>query len=87
METEENKDGRMWKRQASHVLLQARCRGILATGHWPLATRKLARSGQLVPGRSFSWQWKVCDRQVAGIHVRVTVQALNLCCQKRWRIH
>ena len=59
----------------------------LATGHWPLATRKLARSGQLVPGRSFSWQWKVCDRQVAGIHVRVTVQALNLCCQKRWRIH
>ena len=37
----------------------------------PLDIRKLARSGVLVPGRSFGWQWLVNDRQVAGINIRV----------------
>jgi len=49
----------------------------------PLDIRKLARSGLLVPGRSFSWQWTVNDRQVAGITIRVAVQAVQLCYQKR----
>ena len=37
----------------------------------PLDIRKLARAGALIPGRSFSWQWLVNDRQVAGISIRV----------------
>ena len=49
----------------------------------PLDIRKLARSALLVPGRSFSWQWTVGDRQVAGITIRVAVQAVQLCYQNR----
>ncbi|MBK6321284.1 hypothetical protein [Candidatus Aalborgicola defluviihabitans] len=49
----------------------------------PLDVRKLARSGLLVPGRSFSWQWTVGDRQVAGITIRVAAQAVQFCYQKR----
>jgi hypothetical protein len=37
----------------------------------PLDIRKIARKGLLVPGSSFSWQWQVNDRQVAGISIRV----------------
>ena len=37
----------------------------------PLDIRKLARAGVLMPGLSFSWQWLVNDRQVAGISIRV----------------
>jgi len=37
----------------------------------PLDIRKITRKGLLVPGRSFSWQWLVNDRQVAGISVKV----------------
>ena len=48
----------------------------------PLDVRKLARSGLLVPGRSFSWQWTVGDRQVAGITIRVAAQAVQFCYQK-----
>ena len=32
----------------------------------PLDIRKLTRKGLLVPGSSFSWQWLVNDREVAG---------------------
>ena len=37
----------------------------------PLDIRKITRKGLLVPGSSFSWQWTVNDRQVAGISIRV----------------
>ena len=37
----------------------------------PLDIRKITRKGLLVPGNSFSWQWLVNDRQVAGISIRV----------------
>ena len=37
----------------------------------PLDIRKIAREGLMVPGSSFSWQWLVNDRQVAGISIRV----------------
>jgi hypothetical protein len=37
----------------------------------PLDIRKITRKGLLVPGSSFSWQWLVNDRQVAGISIRV----------------
>lgn len=37
----------------------------------PLDIRKITRKGLLVPGSSFSWQWLVNDREVAGIHIRV----------------
>lgn len=37
----------------------------------PLDIRKITRKGLLVLGSSFSWQWLVNDRQVAGISVRV----------------
>ena len=37
----------------------------------PLDIRKLARAGVLMPGLSFSWQWLVNDRKVAGISIRV----------------
>ena len=36
-----------------------------------LDIRKIARKGLLVPGSSFSWQWLVNDRQVAGISIQV----------------
>jgi hypothetical protein len=37
----------------------------------PLDIRKITRKGLLRPGSSFSWQWLVNDRQVAGISIRV----------------
>ena len=37
----------------------------------PLDIRKLTRSGLLMPGGSFNWQWTVNDRKVAGISIRV----------------
>lgn len=37
----------------------------------PLDIRKITRKGLLVPGSCFSWQWRVNDRQVAGISIRV----------------
>ena len=37
----------------------------------PLDIRKITRKGLLVPGSSFSWQWLVNDRKVAGISIRV----------------
>jgi hypothetical protein len=49
----------------------------------PLDIRKLGRSGLLVPGRIFSWQWTLNDLQVAGITIRVAVQAVQLCYKKR----
>ena len=36
------------------------------------------RSGLLVPGKSFSWQWTVNDAKVAGISIRVEHHALVL---------
>ena len=44
----------------------------------PLDIRKLARSGALVPGHSFGWQWLVNNRQVAGISIRVDWQSMVL---------
>ena len=37
----------------------------------PLDVRKITRKGLLRAGMSFSWQWLVNDRQVAGISIRV----------------
>lgn len=44
----------------------------------PLDIRKITRTGLLVPGNSFSWQWTVNDREVASIHVRVDWTSLVL---------
>jgi hypothetical protein len=44
----------------------------------PLDIRKITRKGLLVPGSSFSWQWLVNDRQVAGISIRVDLQSMVL---------
>lgn len=44
----------------------------------PLDIRKLTRKGLLVPGSSFSWQWTVNDRKVAGINIRVDLQSMVL---------
>lgn len=44
----------------------------------PLDIRKITRKGLLVPGSSFSWQWLVNDRQVAGISIRVDLQSMML---------
>ena len=44
----------------------------------PLDIRKITRKGLLVPGSSFSWQWLVNDRQVAGISIRVDLQGMVL---------
>jgi hypothetical protein len=37
----------------------------------PLDIRKIARKGLLAPGNSFSWEWTVNDRKVAGISILV----------------
>lgn len=52
-------------------------------GSTPLDIRKLARSGLLVPGKSFGWKWTVCGRETSSITIRVAVQAVRLCYQKR----
>ena len=44
----------------------------------PLDIGKIARKGLLSPGGSFSWQWLVNDRQVAGISIRVDSQSMML---------
>ncbi|NDP39901.1 MAG: hypothetical protein GZ093_14315 [Rhodoferax sp.] len=49
----------------------------------PLDIRKLARSGLLVNGNSFGWCWTVCDRETSSITIRVALQAVQLCYQKR----
>ena len=44
----------------------------------PLDIRRIARSGLLIPGRSFGWQWTVNDRPVASIRIRVDWESLVL---------
>lgn len=44
----------------------------------PLDIRKIARTGLLIPGRSFGWQWTVNDRPVASIRIRVDWESLVL---------
>ena len=44
----------------------------------PLDIRKITRKDLLVPGNSFSWQWLVNDRQVAGISIRVDFESVLL---------
>ena len=44
----------------------------------PLDIRKIARSGLLIPGSSFGWQWTVNDRPVASIRIRVDWESLVL---------
>jgi hypothetical protein len=44
----------------------------------PLDIRKITRKGLLVPGSSFSWQWTVNARKVAGINIRVDLQSVVL---------
>lgn len=39
----------------------------------PLDIRRLHRAGLLTPGRVFSWQWRVCGREVASIQIRSEV--------------
>jgi hypothetical protein len=44
----------------------------------PLDIRKITRAGLWVAGNSFSWQWLVNDRAVAGIRIRVDLQSMVL---------
>ena len=44
----------------------------------PLDIRKIARSGLLIPGSSFGWQWTVNDRPVGSIRIRVDRESLVL---------
>ena len=44
----------------------------------PLDIRKITRKGLLWPGNSFSWQWLVNDRQVAGISIGIETTSLRL---------
>ena len=44
----------------------------------PLDIRKIARSGLLIPGSSFGWQWTVNDRPVASIRIRLDWESLVL---------
>jgi hypothetical protein len=44
----------------------------------PLDIRKIARSGLLIPGSSFGWQWTVNARPVASIRIRVDRESLVL---------
>ena len=44
----------------------------------PLDIRKIARSGLLIPGSSFGWQWTVNDQPVASIRIRVDRERLAL---------
>ena len=54
-------------------------RGKRETGDsMPLDIRKIARKGMLGPGNSFSWQWLVNDRQVAGISIRIETGTMTL---------
>ena len=50
---------------------------------WPLDIRQLSRSGLLVPGNSFVWQWRtVNEAKKAGISLRVEPHALVLSYRK-----
>jgi hypothetical protein len=49
----------------------------------PLDILKLVRSGLLVPGRSFLWQWTRGGREVAAIEIRLAEQTVKLCYRKR----
>lgn len=51
----------------------------------PLDIRRLKRSGVLVPGTSFSWEWTVNDKPVASIRVQVDAQAVLLAYRYRQR--
>ena len=44
----------------------------------PLDIRRFTQKGLLVPGNSFSWQWTVCEREVASISIRVDLQSMVL---------
>ena len=44
----------------------------------PLDIRKITRAGLWVAGNSFSWQWLVNDRAVAGIRIRMDWQSMVL---------
>ena len=44
----------------------------------PLDIRKITRAGLWAQGNSFSWQWLVNDREVAGIRIRVDLQSMVL---------
>lgn len=44
----------------------------------PLDIRKIIRKRLLVPGNSFSWQWTVNDRPVAGLSIRVEFESMVL---------
>ena len=44
----------------------------------PLDIRRFTQRGLLVPGNSFSWQWTVCEREVASISIRVDLQSMVL---------
>lgn len=44
----------------------------------PLDIRRIAIKGMLWPGNSFSWQWLVNDRSVAGISIRIETGTMTL---------
>lgn len=54
-------------------------------GARPLDIRKLHRAGVLTPGRWFGWEWTVCDRPVANIHVCVEAGHVLLVYRHRHR--
>ena len=49
----------------------------------PLDIRKITRKGLLVPGNSFSWQWLVCQQEVASINIQVDFESMVLSYQMK----
>lgn len=49
----------------------------------PLDVRRLHRAGLLTPGRVFSWQWRVCGKEVASIQMRSEAGRLVLIYRNR----
>jgi len=62
----------------NHVLLTT---GLLHE-HQLKRIRKFRKTGLLVSGRSFSWQWTVNDCKFAAITIRISEQSVMLCYQK-----
>ena len=49
----------------------------------PLDIRKLNRNGLLAPGNSFTWQWTVGNRPVAGLSIRAGCNEMTLSYRKK----
>jgi hypothetical protein len=69
--------GRGSGRQSSY------CGKVETNDAMPLDIRKITRKGLLREGWSFSWQWLVNDKPVAGINLKVD---FRLCVVLSWRV-